>query len=116
MCWYSHQHLPLFYIKVCEVTEEEAKKIEEEEKMKKEALKAVQQNVQKPTGKWTEQQLLNIYNLFFPTLYQVFLKKKINRSKSLIDLMLEMSDIGRIKYQILSWIKRGEMLKHITKG
>ena len=51
MCWYSHQHLPLFYIKVCEVTEEEAKKIEEEEKMKKEALKAVQQNVQKPTGK-----------------------------------------------------------------
>jgi len=35
--------------KVCEVTEEEAKKIEEEEKMKKEALKAVQQNVQKPT-------------------------------------------------------------------
>jgi len=34
--------------KVCEVTEEEAKKIEEEEKMKKEALKAAQQNVEKP--------------------------------------------------------------------
>ena len=67
-------YLTLFYIKVCEVTEEEAKKIEEEEKMKKEALKAAQQNVEKPIGNRTEQFLLNIYNLFFPTLLNPFKK------------------------------------------